>query len=278
MFTVLLLSSHVARGAVGLRAAGPIFNRFGIKTIEVPTVFLSHHPGHGSPAGAARPAQDIADAVAALGMKGWLGAVDAVVTGYFADADQVEAAVDAIARTRIARPQTRVLCDPILGDDPKGLYVAAPVVDAIRDRLIPLADIATPNRFELETLTGEPLRDLKAFVAAARALAPEAVATSAPLGPGRTGAAASAGGRVWMADGVAVSGAPTSGAGDVFAATYLSRRLAGASEAAALGHAAGALHRLMRASRGQDELALVESLDSMVSMNAETAREWRGEP
>lgn len=37
----------------------------------------------------------------------------------------------------------------------------------IRDRLLPLADIATPNRFELSWLTGVPLEDNKALMEAA---------------------------------------------------------------------------------------------------------------
>ena len=46
-----------------------------------------------------------------------------------------------------------MLVDPVLGDAGR-LYVAQETAEAIRDRLIPLADIATPNLFELGWLTG----------------------------------------------------------------------------------------------------------------------------
>ena len=41
-----------------------------------------------------------------------------------------------------------------------GVYVAAGVGEFFRDRALPLATIATPNAFELEWLTGEPVNDL----------------------------------------------------------------------------------------------------------------------
>ncbi len=55
------------------------------------------------------------------------------------------------SRRRAAGPA--VLCDPVIGDH-GGLYVPEAVATAIRDRLMPLATLATPNRFELAWLTG----------------------------------------------------------------------------------------------------------------------------
>ncbi len=47
-----------------------------------------------------------------------------------------------------------VLVDPVIGDFKKGLYVSEETARAIRDWLIPLAQIVTPNRFEAEVLMG----------------------------------------------------------------------------------------------------------------------------
>ena len=47
-----------------------------------------------------------------------------------------------------------VLVDPVIGDYKKGLYVSEETARAIRDWLIPLAQIITPNRFEAEVLLG----------------------------------------------------------------------------------------------------------------------------
>lgn len=44
------------------------------------------------------------------------------------------------------------LCDPVLGDNGK-FYVPEELVDIYRNEIIPLANIVTPNQFELEKLT-----------------------------------------------------------------------------------------------------------------------------
>ncbi len=41
----------------------------------------------------------------------------------------------------------RIVVDPVLGDDPKGLYVPEAVAAELREQLVPLADVVTPNAF-----------------------------------------------------------------------------------------------------------------------------------
>ena len=45
-------------------------------------------------------------------------------------------------------------CDPVIGDTETGVYVRPGIEEFLRDHALPQADIATPNRFELERLTG----------------------------------------------------------------------------------------------------------------------------
>ena len=58
---------------------------------------------------------------------------------------------------RAARRQERgeralcYVCDPVLGDEGH-MYVPTELVGAYRDNLIPLADVLTPNQFEVELL------------------------------------------------------------------------------------------------------------------------------
>lgn len=86
---------------------------------------------------------------------GFLAEDDVILTGYFAHAEQVEAVASLITRL----PKATYLCDPVLGDTPKGLYVPEDVASAIRDRLVPMADILTPNAFEFGWLTGGAFHD-----------------------------------------------------------------------------------------------------------------------
>ncbi len=61
-----------------------------------------------------------------------------------------------------------------------GLFQPEAMVVALRDLAMPLADIATPNRYELGWLTGMPIGDNAALIAAARKLGPrEVLVTSA---------------------------------------------------------------------------------------------------
>lgn len=45
------------------------------------------------------------------------------------------------------------MCDPVLGDDGR-LYVPPELVGVYRDKVVPQADLLTPNQFELEQLAG----------------------------------------------------------------------------------------------------------------------------
>ena len=71
---------------------------------------------------------------------------------------------------RTARPDACYLCDPVIGDDGPGVFVSEGVPEAIGEHLVPLADVAVPNRFELAHLTGRSIRSLEDALAAAAAL------------------------------------------------------------------------------------------------------------
>ena len=58
-----------------------------------------------------------------------------------------------MATARRANPGALYCCDPVIGDTDTGVYVRPGIEAFLRARL-PAADIATPNRFEIERLTG----------------------------------------------------------------------------------------------------------------------------
>ena len=60
--------------------------------------------------------------------------------------------------------------DPVMGDDGPGLYVPEAIAEVLKEGLLPLADYASPNPFEIGWLTGQPIRDLTDLSRAARAL------------------------------------------------------------------------------------------------------------
>jgi len=181
MAHVLAISSQVASGHVGLSAIAPALHSLGHEVTALPTIVLSNHPGHPHCAGIRTNPADLDAMLDALEANGRLDHVDTILTGYLPTPAHVAFARRAVERTRRHSPGARYVCDPILGDDPKGLYIVEETATAIRDRLVPLADVIVPNRFELAWLSGQTVTTLDETITAARSLAtPEVLATSIP--------------------------------------------------------------------------------------------------
>ncbi|WP_305969449.1 MULTISPECIES: pyridoxal kinase [unclassified Mameliella] len=249
MTRVLILSSWVAHGHVGLSAAAPALQALGHEVTQLPTTVLSNHPGWPHVAGAPVPGAQIRGMIEALDANGWLMAQDALLLGYMPSSEHVALAVDLARRMRAAG--MRVVVDPVLGDLPGGLYVSQEVACALRDELVPLADGLTPNLFELGWLTDAPVEGLKeARAAASMLLDPvgEVLLTSAPVGPGTTGLlrVTPDGAQVFP---VALRKAVPHGVGDVFSAL-----VAGGLSP---GHALGHLSALIDASLHAQHLRIV---------------------
>ena len=124
--------------------------------------------------------------VDAIDANGWLDGHDAFLAGYMPSAENVSLACKIADRLRRRAAVPRVVVDPILGDDPRRLYVDRDVADAVRDRLVPRADVLTPNAFELGWLTGRPTGTLPGTHDAVVALAGgspdrDVLVTSPPL-------------------------------------------------------------------------------------------------
>ena len=188
MALILAMSSWVAAGHVGLSAMVPIWQRLGREALQLPTTRLSNHKAWSAVSGGATDPEELEAMLGAFEVNGWLEEVDTMSTGYLPTAAHVAWAGGVESRLRVRNPMLRVVCDPVLGDDPKGLYLPETTAEAVRDQLAPLADVLTPNRFELAWLTGLEVNDLQGAVAAARALErPVVIVTSPPLGPEETG-------------------------------------------------------------------------------------------
>ena len=183
MTVVLSISSHVARGHVGNMAVATVMHALGIEVWQVPTIALSNHKGYGSCTGAVTPDGTIRGMVDALGENGWLGQVDAVLSGYVATPDQASDILHAVNSVKTANDKAIYWCDPILGDFPGGLYVPEKVARAIAEQLLPRAEGTSPNTFELEWLSGIPIKDAETAVLATQKLRLNiSMTTSVPSG------------------------------------------------------------------------------------------------
>jgi pyridoxine kinase len=154
MARILCISSQTVYGPVGNSAAVPAMQALGHEVLALPTIVLSTHPGHGRPVGQATPAPLITEMLDVLKAHGALAGLDAVMTGYFSTVAQVIAVAKQIETLAKQNQALHLMVDPVIGDHGK-LYVAVEVAEAIRDVLLPLATIVTPNLFELTWLSGQ---------------------------------------------------------------------------------------------------------------------------
>ncbi|MGB7287802.1 MAG: pyridoxal kinase, partial [Salaquimonas sp.] len=158
---IIVISSHVARGSVGNRAAVFALEVLGHPVWAVPTIILPFHPGHGIATRIIPPADQFDGLLNDLLNSRWITEIGAVLTGYLANADQVKAVAKFITAIKQRSPEVIHACDPVMGDRPKDgngrLYIANETASAIKEHLVPVADILTPNRFELSWLTGKTI-------------------------------------------------------------------------------------------------------------------------
>ena len=262
---VISISSHVVRGTVGNRAAAFALESLGFPVWAVPTVTLAWHPGHGPSTRIVPPAEPFAAMMMELAEAPWLGEVGAVLTGYFGATDQIEPVAKLIEAVRRKNPKALFLCDPATGDGGR-LYQPPETLQAILHRLLPLADIATPNRFELEFLTGLELSDNRELIEAASALGPRTVIVTSAFGMlrGGTGNLLVDDRETMLAEHRLMDNAPK-GVGDLTAAVFLARILSGASLEKALQATTATVFELLARTtkRGADELTLETDLDSL---------------
>ena len=262
---VICVSSHVARGTIGNRAAVFALESLGFPVWSVPTVTLPWHPGHGPATRIVPLPQDFASLVADLAESPWLGEVGAVLTGYFGDAEQVEPVEALIKAVRRRNPEALYICDPVIGDRGR-MYQPEATMHAIRDRLIPLADIATPNRFELEFLCGLELSTNDHLIEAAATLGPESVMVTSAFAMlrGGTGNLLVRSFQALLAEHRIIENAPN-GVGDLCAAVYLARILSGVPAEKALQTTTATVFEILARTtkRGADELTLETDVDSL---------------
>ena len=185
---VLSIQSAVAYGHVGNSAAVFPLQRIGIEVVPVPTVNFSNHTGYGAWRGPLIAPADVADVLLGVEERGVFGQIDAVLSGYQGGAGIADVIIDAVRRVKAANPSAVYTCDPVMGNARSGCFVAPEIPDLLRDRVVPVADIITPNQFELGSLTGtEPLtlESTLASVDLARALGPSTVLVTSVERPDR---------------------------------------------------------------------------------------------
>jgi pyridoxine kinase len=270
MPTVLSVQSWVACGNVGNTAALFPLQRLGCETWSLNTVAFSNHTGYERWRGDTVPASQIATLFEGIAELGVLPRCDAVLSGYLGEAETGPVLLDIVARVKKANPRALFCCDPVMGDMGVGYYVRAGIPEFLRDHALALADVITPNRFELEWLSGGQVSSLAEACDAAAALqqlGPGIVlATSLETEPYRVAAVAAGPEGIWAVETPRLPIEAT-GCGDAVAALFLGWLLKGKPVPDALGATIAAIYGVIEATirSGGGELALVAAQEELVS-------------
>ena len=193
-----------------------------------------------------------------------------IVSGYLATPAQALTVRRIVETVKVANADALYLCDPVIGDA-GNLYVGAALAEAIRDALLPLADIATPNAFECSWLAGATDASEADVAVLARSLpSPATLITSAPaLMRGAIGNLLVTGSETILFEHPQLA-TPVKGTGDLLAALLLARRLGGQDWPKATEMAISSVFEIVAgtAKAGGDELMLAELQDSLIHPHA----------
>ena len=270
---ILSIQSHVAYGHVGNASAVFPMQRLGCEVWPIHTVQFSNHTGYGAWKGRVFDGSMIDEIMDGIADRGVLSSCGGVISGYMGSSDIGHAILSAVARVKAANPAALYACDPVIGDVGRGIFVRPGIPEFMRDRAVPMANLVTPNQFELEYLTGLPvstLAEAKQAVAALQRRGPEVVLLTSMVTsetpPDSIDMMAADGSGTWRVR-TPKLGISVNGAGDAIMALFFVHFARSRSAAEALGQAAASIYGLLKrtAEAGSREILTVAAQDEFVN-------------
>ena len=264
---ILSIQSAVAYGHVGNSAAVFPLQRIGVDVMPVYTVNFSNHTGYGAWRGPLISPDEVRDVITGIEERGVFPQVDVVLSGYQGGEGIADVILEAVARVKAANPSAVYACDPVMGNAKSGCFVAPAIPVLLRDRVVPAADLITPNQFELGYLTGTEPDTLESTLESAdaiRASGPRAVLVTSVERPDREPgtiemlAVDDAG--AWIVQ-TPLLPLKANGSGDVTAALFTAHYRRSGDAADALARTTSSVFDLLERTHasGERELQLVES-------------------
>jgi pyridoxine kinase len=272
---ILSIQSSVAYGHVGNSAAVFPLQRLGHEVWPVFTVHFSNHTGYGAWRGPLLDPADVAEVITGIEDRGVLASCDAVLSGYQGSPAVAAVIVEAVRKVKAANPAATYTCDPVMGNAKSGCFVNPEIPPIIRSSVVPVADILTPNQFELGFITGRDglggpssLDDILEAADEVRSMGPSTVLVTSVE---RLGAPddviemiAVTGDGAWI---VQTPRLPmkANGSGDITAALFTAHLHTTGSAALALGRTVASVYDVLAATleSGERELRLIAAQDAI---------------
>lgn len=274
MSRIVSIQSHVATGYVGNRSAVFPLQRLGCEVSFVNTVQFSNHTGYGSWTGEIFSAEHIQDVINGLWQNKTLEKVDAILSGYQGVPALGQIIIDTVKQVKKDH-EIIYCCDPVIGDVGRDVYVLPETAQFIKDHALSVADIITPNEFELGYLTDSTIENIDDVLAACQKLHAQGCKiilvtsmTCLAKNEEHLDMLVSFDNQVWFTRSPRFDfeKAP-SGSGDATAAIFLAKYLETHDVVKALEHTTAALHHVFAETHAQNsyELCLIAAQDSIVN-------------
>ena len=172
---VLSIQSHVAFGYAGNKAAVFPMQKIGIDVSPIYTVQLSNHTQYDVFKGSFFSADDIENIITGMSENDFLHQHDAVLSGYIGDVKVAKIIANTVKNIKSQNKDALYCCDPVFGDfydyqDKGSIFATAEHPNMFLEHLLPLADIITPNLFELSVLSNTHITDTNSLENACKKL------------------------------------------------------------------------------------------------------------
>jgi len=154
---VLSIQSHVVHGYVGNKSASFPLQVLGFEIDAINSVQFSNHTGYEVVKGQVLQQNDLNDIFEGLAANNLLSSYSHLLTGYIGAASFLKLIVKIVKKLREQNPNIIYVCDTVLGDDGH-MYVPEDLLPIFRDEIVPIADIVTPNQYEVSWLTGMTIK------------------------------------------------------------------------------------------------------------------------
>ncbi|XP_017776523.1 PREDICTED: pyridoxal kinase [Nicrophorus vespilloides] len=157
---VLSIQSHVVSGYVGNKSATFPLQILGFEVDTINSVQFCNHTGYAAVKGQVLTDKDLGDLVEGLATNNLDTNYSHLLTGYIGSPAFLKRVASLVIDLKAKNKELIYVCDPVMGDNGK-MYVPAELLPIYKEVVIPLADILTPNQYEVELLTERKIKTVE---------------------------------------------------------------------------------------------------------------------
>ncbi|KAE9550595.1 hypothetical protein FO519_006201 [Halicephalobus sp. NKZ332] len=161
---VLSIQSHVVSGHAGNKCSIFPLQLHGFEVDFINSVQFSNHGAYPYVRGQRLTEKELGELYEGLKLNS-INRYSHVLTGYCGNPTFLAKIVEIVQDLRTVNKDLLFVCDPVLGDNGE-YYTPKELMEIYRDKVLPIADVITPNAFELSELSGQTVSNQEECLAA----------------------------------------------------------------------------------------------------------------